>query len=70
MLSMSGPEGSMSGEEAEIAAACQGAPTWITPDAVRDTLRVFRLRYGGLLTVAEAMSILVNMGRLFAVRRS
>ena len=67
MLTMSAPEGSMSDEDAEIAAACRGAPTWITRDAVRDRLRVFRTRYARLLAVAEAMSILTNMGRLLAV---
>jgi hypothetical protein len=31
-----------SDEVADIAAACIGAPAWITPDSVRDTLQTFR----------------------------
>jgi hypothetical protein len=52
-------------EYAEIAAACRGAPTWITPEAVRDTLQVFRPYYKEGLTVSDALEILINTGNLF-----
>jgi len=54
-------------EEAEIAAALRGTPDWITPEAVSDTLQVFRPLYKQRLTVRDAIEILINYHNLFDV---
>ena len=42
-------------------------PTWITEELVLDTLRVWRPRYRGELTRADAIEILMNVDRMFSV---
>ena len=47
-----------------------GAPRWVTPELLADTLRVWRPYYGNL-TPDDALSIILNVGNLFdALRRS
>lgn len=47
--------------------ALAGAPSWITPDAVRETLRVWSPHYRDPLTPKDAVEILLNVGNLFEV---
>ena len=54
-------------EEEEVQFACRGALAWITPEAVLDTLRVFRPYYGPSLTPGAAVEIMLNVGQLFEV---
>jgi hypothetical protein len=42
-----------------------GAPSWITPEAVRDTISTFKPHYPNPLTLTEAVEILIRMGNLF-----
>jgi hypothetical protein len=47
-----------------------GAPRWVTPELLADTLRVWRPYYGEL-TSHDALTIIMNVGNLFdALRRS
>jgi hypothetical protein len=54
-------------EDAEITAALRAAPSWMTPEAVRDTLEVFRPLYKERLTVSDAIEILISYHNLFDV---
>ena len=45
-----------------------GAPRWVTPELLADTLRVWRPYYGNL-TSHDALSIISNVGNLFDVLR-
>lgn len=42
-----------------------GAPRWITPALIRETIRVWQPYYEAMLTPDEALTILLNVGRLF-----
>lgn len=42
-----------------------GTPSWITPELIAQTLRVFQPRYKEPLTESDAVGILQNLGRLF-----
>ena len=46
-----------------------GAPHWVTPELLADTLRVWQPYYGNL-TSHDALSIITNVGNLFDVLRS
>ena len=47
-----------------------GAPPWVTPELMADTIRVWRPYYGNL-TSEDALTIILNVGNLFdALRRS
>ena len=46
-----------------------GAPPWVTPELVADTLRVWQPYYGNL-TSEDALGIILNVGNLFDVLRS
>ena len=46
-----------------------GAPRWVTPELLADTLRVWQPYYGNL-TSHDALSIITNVGNLFDVLRS
>jgi len=46
-----------------------GAPRWVTPELLADTLRVWQPYYGNL-TSPDALSIITNVGNLFDVLRS
>ena len=46
-----------------------GAPRWVTPELLADTLRVWQPYYGNL-TPQDALNIIVNVGNLFDVLRS
>lgn len=45
----------------------EGTPAWITADLVETTLRVWQRFYPRPLTVGDAITILLNTGRLMAV---
>lgn len=42
-----------------------GTPEWVTPGLVRLTQKVWEPRYGKPLSVEEAITIVLNAGRLF-----
>lgn len=44
----------------------KGLPAWITPQLVHLTLRVWQPYYAETLTTEEAVTILLNTGRLLA----
>ena len=44
-----------------------GAPKWITPDEIEDTLRVWQPSYRQLLTAEDALEILMNVRNLLDV---
>jgi hypothetical protein len=44
-----------------------GAPTWITPELIEHTLRVWQPYYANPLTTEDALAIIQNVGRLFEV---
>ena len=44
-----------------------GAPSWITPDQIEDTLRVWQKYYRQLLLAEDALEILVNVRNLLDV---
>ena len=44
-----------------------GAPKWITPEEIEDTLRVWQPSYRQLLTADDALEILINTHNLFDV---
>lgn len=44
-----------------------GAPSWITPELVTHTLRVWNPYYGDSLTSDDAVNILMNVSRLVGV---
>lgn len=44
-----------------------GSPTWITPERIEYTLRVWQPRYKQLLTAEEALEILINVRNLLDV---
>ena len=52
-------------EREAILLVLRGAPNWITPEAVEDTLKTFRPHYGEQMTPEDALGILLNMGQLF-----
>jgi len=45
-----------------------GAPRWVTPELLADTLRVWQPYYGNL-TPQDALSIILNVSNLFDVLR-
>lgn len=44
-----------------------GSPDWITADLIRLTLKVWQKRYAETLSVQDAVTILLAVGRLFGV---
>lgn len=44
-----------------------GAPNWITPEEIEDTLRVWQPKYKQLLTAEDALEILINVRNLLDV---
>jgi hypothetical protein len=46
-----------------------GAPRWVTPELLADTLRVWQPYYGRL-TSEDALGIILNVGSLLDVLRS
>lgn len=44
-----------------------GAPKWITPEEIEDTLRVWQPSYRQLLTADDALEILINTRNLLDV---
>lgn len=52
-------------EQEAILAALRGAPAWVTPEAMKDTLKTFRPYCGTNMTPGDALEILINVGNLF-----
>jgi len=42
-----------------------GTPDWITPELVEQTIRVWQPFYQTLLTPEDAVTMILNVGRLF-----
>jgi hypothetical protein len=42
-----------------------GTPDWITPELVEQTVRVWQPFYQTLLTPEDAVTIILNVGRMF-----
>ena len=42
-----------------------GAPDWITPELVVETIRVWQPYYKDVLTPEEAVTMISNVGRLY-----
>lgn len=49
----------------EIKRVCRGAPAWITPEILRETLDTFNPYYDNKLTPEDVLEICVNVGQLF-----
>ena len=47
-----------------------GAPDWITPELVEATIRVWQPYYEAILTPDEAVTMILNVGRLYGVLSS
>jgi len=47
-----------------------GAPDWITPELVEATIRVWQPYYEALLTPEDAVTMILNVGRLYQVLSS
>ena len=47
-----------------------GAPKWITPEQIEDTLRVWQPYYRQLLTALDALEIMVNVRNLLDLMMS
>ena len=45
----------------------EGAPEWITSELIRDTIATWQPFYSDSLTPDDAVTMLTNVGRLFAV---
>ena len=56
------------GTLAAVLAVPAGAPRWVTPELLADTLRVWQPYYGEL-TSHDALTIIMNVGNLFDVLR-
>lgn len=50
-----------------IREVARNLPSWITPQMVHHTLRVWQRFYAGRLTPEDAVTILLSAGRLMAV---
>lgn len=44
-----------------------GTPDWITPELIERTIRVWQPFYAAILTPEEAVTMILNVGRLFDV---
>ena len=44
-----------------------GTPDWITAELIEQTIRVWQPYYGTLLTPEEAVTMILNVGRLYQV---
>jgi hypothetical protein len=70
-MSSSNPKkgcGVADGARASIVPA--GAPTWITPELVEQTIHVWQPYYGPVVTPEDAVTMILNVGRLFDVLSS
>ena len=54
--------------DAPSVAVPAGAPRWVTPELLADTLRVWQPYYGAL-TPQDGLSIILNVSNLFDVLR-
>jgi len=57
------------GRDAPSVAIPAGAPRWVTPELLADTLRVWEPYYGSL-TPQDGLNIILNVSNLFDVLRS
>ena len=42
-----------------------GAPAWVTPELLEETISTWQVHYGGPMTPDEALDIVLNTVRLF-----
>ena len=42
-----------------------GAPDWITPELIEETIRVWQPYYEATLTPEDAVTMIIDVGRLF-----
>ena len=47
-----------------------GTPDWITPELIEQTIRVWQPYYAELVTPEEAVTMILNVGRLYDVLSS
>ena len=47
-----------------------GTPDWITSELIEQTIRVWQPYYEAILTPEEAVTMILNVGRLYAVLSS
>lgn len=52
-------------EGARLSIVPAGAPDWITPELVEATIRIWQPYYKDVLTPEEAVTMILDVGRLF-----
>jgi hypothetical protein len=52
-------------EGARLSILPAGTPDWITPELVEKTIRVWQPYYQAILTPEEAVTMILNVGRLY-----
>jgi hypothetical protein len=52
-------------EGARLSIVPAGTPDWITPELVEETIRVWQPYYEAILTTEEAVTMILNVGRLY-----
>lgn len=58
------------GDDARSRIVPAGTPDWITVELIEQTIRVWQPYYAELLTAEEAVTMILNVGRLFDVLSS
>lgn len=58
------------GSDASSSIVPAGTPDWITVELIEQTIRVWQPYYPHLLTPEEAVTMILNVGRLFDVLSS
>jgi hypothetical protein len=59
-----------SGEGAKPGIVPAGTPDWITAELIEQTIRVWQPFYGEVVTPEEAVTMILNVGRLYEVLSS
>lgn len=52
-------------EDASPSIVPAGSPDWITPELIETTIRVWQPYYREVLTPEEAVTMIIDVGRLF-----
>jgi hypothetical protein len=52
-------------EDARSSIVPAGAPDWITPELVEATIRVWQPYYADVISPEEAVTMIIDVGRLF-----
>ena len=61
------PRSSTASAERILAEVPEGAPAWITPDLISQTLKTWQPYYPEALTERDALEILLHVGQLLEV---